>query len=156
MMSFVCQQSAADTTTTQTQAVPVMTNFQSSGSRAQLIEVLKVYCSYDGQAEVDSQMRLNLSTKNFGTTNVSFSEPSVFAGFSRNTNITTSGTFQPTLEVFDCTDGSGNGILVATDNIYAQLNSTTTGVVNAARIKILYRVYAASVQEYVGIVQGQQ
>lgn len=158
LLSFACVQSSADTTTTTTQPVPVLRNFSSgNGSRAQLIEVLKVYCNMPLSSEVDSSVSIVVGTKNLGTTAVVAGEPSVFARFGQQLILTTSGQCViPRQQMVDCSDGAGNGILVATDNIYAQISSLTTSATNQCTVAVLYRVYAASVTEYVGIVQGQQ
>jgi hypothetical protein len=47
----------------------------------------------------------------------------------------------------------GNGILLATDNVYAQLTNVATGQTITAACKLFYRIYSASVTEYVGIVR---
>ncbi len=158
LMVFAATQSAADTTTSQSQALPVLRNFSSGGgSRAQIVEILRVQITFPFPPEVDATTSVYLSTKNFGTTNTSLAEPNVFAGARRFIDITTSGAFYGSSnEYIDLTDGQGNGILVATDNIYAQVVSTSTGVANTAIIRVLYRIYSADVTEYVGIVQGQQ
>lgn len=156
-LTFSITESAADTTTTVTQALPVLRNFTSTGGRAQVIEVLKVYISFGAQSEVDSVMQLCLTTKSFGTTVVSASDPNVFAYVVVRSGITTSGTFQQVYPVIiDLTDGAGNGLLIATDNIYAQIFSTGTSAAIGANVKLLYRISGASLTEYVGIVQSQQ
>ncbi len=162
MLSFSAAQSGADTTATTTQALPVLRNFQPSGRgqpRAQIVEVLKVYAELTGAAPAAnaSSVILSLGTKNNGTTNPAAAAPDVFARVSLYTIAAASGELVvDRVFVRDLTDGAGNGLLVATDNIYASVQSASTGNTNTFAIRILYRVYAASVQEYVGIVQGQQ
>lgn len=157
MLSFVATQSGNDTTTTVTQALPVLRNFQPSPGRAQLVEILKVSAILPSPTEVDNNINIALSTKNFGTTAVTPQDPSVFAFIRRAVALTTSGQIYADLVAcLDLTDGNGNGILVATDNIYCQIVSSSTGSTNATAIKILYRISGASVEEYVGIVQSQQ
>jgi hypothetical protein len=55
-------------------------------------------------------------------------------------------------------DGSGHGILVATDQIF--LHVAFSGIVNSAanqvQGRILYRWKDVSLEEYIGIVQSQQ
>lgn len=156
-LSFVASQSGSDATTTTTQALPVLRNFQTGGNRAQIVEILKVYFTPDDLAEVDGSLNCFLTTKNLGTVATNASEASVIANFTIRTRLTTSGLIAPMFPfVVDLTDGDGNGILVATDNIYAQVSSTTTSLTNSVRVKVLYRIYGASVTEYVGIVQSQQ
>ncbi len=158
LLAFPVTQSAADTATTATQPLPVLRNFSSgNGSRAQILEILKVFMLFPLPAEVDSVVTCALTTKSFGTTAVSHSDPSVIAITRRSTQITTSGGWSTDqTAIFDLSDGNGNGLLVATDNIYGQVVSASTGAANAVVIRVLYRIYAADVTEYVGIVQGQQ
>ncbi len=156
-LSFSATQSGTDTTTTTTQALPILRNFQTGGNRAQIIELLKVYFFMNVTSEQDSTLSVFLTTKSAGTTNVTFSDPTVVAAAGTQYAITTSGAVDVDLiRCMDLTDGAGNGVLVATDNIYAQVQSATTGGTNTVRIKLLYRITGASVTEYVGIVQSQQ
>jgi hypothetical protein len=56
-------------------------------------------------------------------------------------------------------DGDGNGVLVATDNLYITLITnvaTATGAINNALARILYRWKEVSLEEYIGIVQAQK
>jgi hypothetical protein len=157
LLSFVASQSGADATTTTTVALPVLRNFTTGGGRAQIVEVLKVYFDFDGVPEVDSALAVVLSTKSGGTTAFAISDPAVFAYYQLRVGLTTSGVVQLIFPyVMDLTDGAGNGFLVGTDSIFAQVFSSSTTLTNAARIKVLYRVYGAGLTEYVGIVQGQQ
>lgn len=158
LLSFLVSESAADTTTSLTVALPVLRNFApAGGQRAQIVEILKVFAVWSSMAEVDSTATLLIGTKSKGTTTGTAADPDVFAVFAKQIAITTSGTYAISrVECFDCTDGNGNGILVATDNIYAQISSASTGASVSASVKVLYRIYGASVMEYVGIVQGQQ
>lgn len=57
--------------------------------------------------------------------------------------------------VLDLTDGAGHGVLVATDAITMGIASYATNVANFVTCKILYRVHAVGVKEYIGIVSGQ-
>src|SRR3546814_18909467 len=50
---------------------------------------------------------------------------------------------------FDLTDGSGRGILVATDSLYLNLNTVNTGSINYVHAKIIYRLKNATLQENV-------
>lgn len=58
--------------------------------------------------------------------------------------------------VIDCTDAAGHGVLVATDSIFIDVN--TSGFTGAAIFnqRILYRWKEITLQEYIGIVQSQQ
>ncbi len=159
LLSFAAAQSAADTTTSVAQALPVLRNFSGPSGRAQIIEVLKVWFDVStGFATVNGSVtKFLLGTKNFGTTAVTASDPSIFAFWSMQAISTASGTqLVDRTKLLDLTDGNGNGVLVATDSIFCQIVSASTALANAANVKVLYRVYDAGVTEYVGIVQGQQ
>lgn len=159
LLSFNAVQSSADATTTTTQTLPVEKFGSSRGGKARIIEILKIYYQFNNAValEADSLAQCFISTTSFGTTATNFAEPRVLSYAEYNTRITTSGqinTFQPFVQ--DLTDGAGHGVLVATDNIFAQVVSTTTSATNTVRIKILYRFKAVGITEYVGIVQSQQ
>ena len=164
-MSFFVTQSAADTTTTATQPIPVQ-RMPLSG-KAQVMEALKVsivmpnFGAIASAAEAVDNFSLFLSTTSFGTTATTWSEPRVFAGEVRSNTgaFTAAGTYsnyERNMVEQDLTDGAGHGVLIATDNIFAQLSSSGTGLTSTARIKILYRWKNVSLQEYIGIVQSQQ
>lgn len=69
----------------------------------------------------------------------------------------TSVTEIPVHKHVDLTDEAGHGILVATDNIYAYLNTINTASHTlAATATITYRFKDVSLEEYIGIVQSQQ
>lgn len=57
--------------------------------------------------------------------------------------------------IFDCTDGSGHGILIASDTIFCTVDSSNTNLMNSGSAKILYRYKTVGLLEYVGIAQGQ-
>jgi len=165
-MTFTQTQSAADTTTSTTQAIPVQ-RLQTAG-KAQVMEVLKVAIiptqlpAFASAAEVADAQSIMFSTANFGTTATTFGEPRVFAGFSFSQRgaFTAAGTYGmtqiPFPLVLDTTDGAGHGVLIATDNIFVQNSSSGTGAANVTQCKILYRWKNVTMTEYVGIVQSQQ
>jgi len=153
-LSFYVAESGTDTTTSTSQPIPVLRNFRTGGGRAQVIEVLKVWITWNsGIPEVDSASTVLLSTKNKGTTAGNIYDPDVFAWGVRSTKITTSGQVYGSLvDCVDLTDGNGNGILIGTDNIYAQISLSSTGFSFGVALKVLYRISGASLQEYVGMV----
>lgn len=164
-LSFSATQSGADATTTTTQSIPVQR--QNNRGIAQVMEVLKVIFNTTALpasatvTETLDAINVFLTTTSFGTTPTTASEPRVFA-FSAQASrsaFTAGGTYFtaiPQIQEFNCNDGAGHGILVATDNIFAQVSSTATGNTNTAHIKIMYRWKNVSLQEYIGIVQSQQ
>lgn len=95
------------------------------------------------------------------TTSINFNNPRTFSAHAREYRgaFTALGSYQSiAIEPFQDTleDGHGNGFLVATDNIYlAGVTSAYTGA-GTFVVKILYRFKAISLEEYIGIVQGQQ
>jgi len=66
-------------------------------------------------------------------------------------------TFIDNIYVYDLTDGTGHGILVAGDYIYMQsrIYPADTALTNWV-VKMLYRFKNVSLTEYIGIVQSQQ
>jgi len=56
----------------------------------------------------------------------------------------------------DLTDQEGNGVLVATDQIFIVAGAVSNTVAGEATAKVLYRLKEVGIQEYVGIVQSQQ
>ncbi len=56
----------------------------------------------------------------------------------------------------DLTDSNGNGIMVATDRLFAQIATINNSIAFGAAVKILYRMVNIGILEYIGIVQSQQ
>ncbi len=154
-LKFSVTQTGADATTSATQALPVIRARE--GVTPTIIEVLRVGFFPTNVSEVDSTNTMMLTTKNFGATAASLTEPSAIAIGRNDVRITTSGQISTVLPIWcDCTDGAGHGTLVATDNIYLQNQSANTGLTNTISCWILYRFKRVGTLEYVGIVQSQQ
>lgn len=161
-MNLQVVQSAADTTTQAAQPIPVQ-RLQTAG-RAQVMEVLKViittsYLNVAAAGATAHSLRVTLATKS-GVSVIS--DPTTFA-FVEKSNynaFTAAGTSVLNQDqnpyIFDLTDGAGHGFLIGADQIYLNIQSTASGAVNYAYVKILYRWKDVSIQEYVGIVQSQQ
>lgn len=124
LLRQLCSVSAAAAGVTTTVAMPVQRLPQSG--RAQVMEVLKVYITADTSALLGSttlmkQLRFMLLTKNPGSTSApAASDPSAICVHHfplTYTDATHSGTTGGTM-VYDCTDGSGHGILVGSNNLY--------------------------------------
>lgn len=153
-MTASVTQTAADVTTTQEINIPIQ-RLPDDG-RAQVMEVLKVLCDCDTGVETDWGNEISLTTRNHGTTRATLAATDIVAFFTWTHTITTSGaTKAPGIVTWDCTDGAGHGVLVATDKMYVQYFSNTTGLSNSATMKILYRWKNVSLAEYIGIVQSQ-
>lgn len=56
----------------------------------------------------------------------------------------------------DLTDKAGHGFLVATDQIYAYIQSANLGDNVTGYMRVQYRFKEVTLQEYIGIVQSQQ
>ena len=167
-LSFTAATSAADTTTTTSQSLPIQ-RLPTAG-RSQVMEVLKVFVerpSYPTLAavtEVLDNMLLYLTTKSFGTTAIGGigAEATVFCADTSESRgaFTAAGTYKTTvadrIQVYDLTDGAGHGIIIATDNIFAQVQSSGIGAVITFGIKIMYRMKNVGLAEYIGVVQSQQ
>lgn len=158
-LTFSATQSGTDATTTTQQTLPI--ERLATSTTPTVLEFLKVYFLASNFNNVldstDNDLLVNLSTKSFGTTQTTFGEPTVLASWIRTIRLTTSGAWvQNEPFMVDLTDGGGHGVLVATDNLFAQVASNATGFTNTVRIKILYRFKRVSLAEYVGIVQSQQ
>jgi len=166
-LSDTAAQSAADTTTTTQIVLPIQRVSPGSQTRSTVLEILKIWVemadlnTIAAVAETIDSMRFVLSTNNAGTTNNPFQEPRVFAMFDiqRLGAFTAGGTYayvENNLQSRDLTDGAGHGLLIATDSIFAQVQSTGTGNTNTIAFKIYYRWKTVSLLEYIGIVQSQQ
>lgn len=107
---------------------------------------------------MDSFLEAHISTKNFAAVLAPLNEPSLIAAFRRNTTAASaSGVVHVEYPLQqNLTDGAGHGVLVATDNVYLQIGSLTTGVQNTMTCWMLYRFKKVNVLEYIGIVQSQQ
>lgn len=152
---FSVTQSGADTTTST--AFPLPVPKLQSNKKPTIVEILKVWWFAESDVEVDSQLTGVLTTKNFGTTAVGQADPNAIARMQVAVKITTSGQYVYVTPVQqDLTDGAGHGVLVATDNIYMQVNSSATSLSNVIYCWVLYRMKEVSLPEYIGIVQSQQ
>jgi hypothetical protein len=156
-------QTAADTSTTAAFPLPVP-RFQGSGrsDRSTIMEILKVYFIWDDFTAVAAQSAYNcfLTTSNSdGASSAEvFSGGSLIAWSSIDGIFATQVGFQLNNRTtsIDLMDGAGHGFLVATDNVYLSVRTTATGRANTVYTRLLYRLKDVTLQEYIGIVQGQQ
>lgn len=159
--------SAANTATTVTLGTPIVRVGPQTDGQAVILEILKVFAlmpvtDLDAAAATTRVFNLFFSTVSFGTGAVAFDDPRVFAGFNRQIRNAFTATGTGTLDestdpqVYDCTDGAGHGILIATDNIFIQGSTTNQTGASSFPFKILYRFKRVSLVEYIGIVQSQQ
>lgn len=156
-LSTSITQSASDTTTTAQITLPI-DRIRRSGDMVGVVEVLKVFATLRAPSFVAAanSFAYGLTTKSFGTTTYHMNEPTCFAfGLTWQTFNTSGEVINNMPTMFDCTDGAGHGVLVATDSIFLQCRSTATNQANTIDVKILYRYKYVDVTEYVGIVQAQ-
>jgi len=135
--------------------------------RAQVLEILKVfwYIGIENHADAAGEMFAFLSTaqhRDSGNTSTratlaaDLEDPFTFAIALRQVNLTTSGAmaFDEPI-VIDCTDGNGNGILIAADRLYVHHGDISGSTASRSVCKILYRITTVPMIEYLGIVQSQ-
>lgn len=157
--------------------VPI-TRIPGNPNRITIIEVLKVFAdlpllevwhpqSWAGGIVYNRTQRVFLTTHDPSGKVLDADDPSVIAWFRQNQSIGMANVISPEAVlsdtftgpwVFDCTDGAGHGLLVATDRVFVQVY-TSNIITNEGThfdLKVLYRFKEVSLAEYVGIVQGQQ
>jgi len=137
-------------------------------TKAQIIEVLKVYFNIGSEDYANGADRImwaflstntnrtNLGTSAVGTSVQDFDDPRTFAFAKVENTFTTSGMSQTNIQTVDLTDSNGNGVLIGVDRIAFVYSGVGQATSISASCKVLYRYVNVGIQEYVGIVQGQQ
>ncbi len=160
--------SAANTATELTLGTPIVRVGQgSNSSRSVIMEILKVQVEMpnvdqDAAAATGRAFQFSLTTTSQGSSVASLANPRTLVAMETNFRnaFTAAGTgllfFNINPQEVDLTDGAGHGVLVATDNIYVQANTTNQAAAATFNFKILYRFKEVSLVEYIGIVQSQQ
>ena len=161
--------SAADTVTSVFIPTPIARVGPQSGGSATVMEVLKIFVNMpdltSGQivaAMTRFKAQIAFCTSDPGTNLVGLGNPKVFALFQNQmiSSFTAGGTGIESIRedprVWDFTDNAGHGVLIATDNIYVQVDTSDYGAVGDFQWKILYRFKKVALAEYIGIVQSQQ
>lgn len=148
--------------------LPVMRGGGRPG-RYQIMEILKIFMDVPtrrDEADVSHSGFGYVSTVSLHDTGDTYSDTTqnadeanaaiiAYLAFSQVT--TTSGTAQTLSPVeANLTDGAGNGVLVATDRLFFGHGNAGGTSFNTWQVRILYRLYDAGIQEYLGIVQSQQ
>lgn len=157
-------QTAADTFTQTQFPIPIQ-RMPSRGSKAQVMEILRVlFQTADGMTSsaggLGTTITAQVTTKS-QTAPITLAEPTLVAICQKATwaSFTAGGTGYAVLPtdpyVLDLSDNAGHGLLVATDYLYFGVGSTSTGLANTCSCKVLYRWKNVSEKEYVGIVQSQ-
>lgn len=162
--------SAANTATELTLGTPIVRVGQgANSSRSVIMEILKLWVEMpnvdqDAAGATGRAMQFSMSTTSSGGTPSIFSlaNPRCLASIEDNFRnaFTAAGTgllfFNSNPREVDFTDGAGHGVLVATDNIFLQANTSNQAGAATFNFKILYRFKEVSLVEYIGIVQSQQ
>lgn len=143
--------------------------FGTQRAKATIFEMLRVdlYFGLTEVADVINTMWCYLTTSTqrtsglgstIGTMVADIQDPKTFAfGVTETGALGAGGSSRFGFPVsIDLTDGAGNGILVATDNINIVYGSSDNSAIASGQAKIYYRMVNVGVQEYVGIVQSQQ
>lgn len=160
---------AANTASEVTLGTPIVRVGPQTGGKSIIMEVLKVFVDFpvvdaDAAAATARSRQFSITTTSTGATPAvaTLDNPRtlVYMDEQLRNAFTAAGTgmldFTVAPHVFDCTDGAGHGILVATDNLFIQANTSGQGGASSFRFKILYRFHTVSLVEYIGIVQSQQ
>lgn len=147
-----------------TQATPIP-RIPSTARKALVMEVLKVWFNFvassaiGGITDATHNVTYYLCTKNPGTSAQPANQAvdgSVLATLLTSSNETTSGAIvQNSPIAVDLTDGSGHGVLLATDSVFLQFVNGT-GSAATPQCRVLYRFKEVSVTEFIGIVQAQE
>lgn len=155
LLTTTITQPAADTAITTEIPIPIA-RFQQKKGKAIVFEVLGIAYYLTDFAAIAAQANVRCSLATADVTGVD--APQVFDQFRVDGIFATAVGFQyyPLTQYVDLSDGAGHGFLVATDNIFATLQSTATGLANVITVKVKYRFKEVGLTEYLGIVAGQQ
>lgn len=137
-----------------------------TANKVTIIEVLKIQIAPKtglGTSAVCAigSISIKFGTASMGTATAVFLDDSrVFAEFDETVLTSATGAFSrgtPSDFLLDLTDGSGHGLLVASDKLYVQATcANVADLAGTCAFAILYRFKTVGMREYVGIVQSQQ
>lgn len=152
-------QTAADTTTTLEIPIPIA-RFQQKKGKSIVFEILKIDYHFGDIVTPGGQVRVG----GFFTTAVPPAvnivlDTTCFSAYEIDGLFSTAVGFAyskrgPWTDVLN--DGAAHGFLVAVDNIFLTVTSANTSVANRVTAKIFYRFKEVALEEYLGIVSGQQ
>lgn len=156
ILSATGSQSAADTFTTVEIPLPIPRPAARKG-KSIVMEILGVKYQLGDLVVPAGQINITpfLATSSSAST---IGDPTTFSWISRDGLFSTAIGFAYSSRKFDdnLSDGAGHGFLVATDSIFLSISSALTGAINRVNVKIHYRFKEITLEEYIGIVQGQQ
>lgn len=155
-------QTGNDVTNNAVYPVPIPRYSAARGEFATVMEVLRIEFTVDDLVAAAAQASISAAVTTSDPSGLSVIQAvgsgSCIGNWDLDFIFSAAGGFQWRKRnyMYDATDGSGRGVLVATDNIFIKLFSNGTGRANTVVTKILYRLKDVSIQEYIGIVQSQQ
>jgi len=118
--------------------------------RAQVIEVTKIHVYVQGGDATAGHLDVALMTQAPPAT-FTLVDPAIVVCWRAPTGSTTSQKFAE----INVTDGSGRGLLVASDALYLTTNNSATTAQQTVTVHMHYRFKNVGVKEYIGIVQSQ-
>lgn len=128
-------------------------------NKVTIVEVLKTRAMIQGDTDLTAattwHLAIAFATRSIGTTPVFLDNVACFSFLDCKGNSDAGAS--PTHQVLeqDLTDGSGHGVLVASDKLWIQYDANAAAGTVVA-FEILYRFKTVGMREYVGIVQSQQ
>jgi len=150
-------------------SLPQVRTTRSLPGKSIILEILKIYWSLpdvNNGGDVGVSIFATLATNSLNrntadtSTNATYkadvSDSNALASIFWSQAFTTSGVQHVhSPQVSDLTDENGNGVLVATDNLFFIAGNVSMGTAGFATCKVLYRFVAVNLEEYIGIVQSQ-
>lgn len=164
LLSLSLATSAANVFTELAVAVPIA-RFQQARGKSVVMEILKVYT--DAPVKDNNPVAGGETSAAFtqlstiSRTTIDFGNPRTvaFANKEYRGAFTATGSYSTVINepyMMDLTDGAGHGVLVATDTLFLDVQTTNFTATATFAVKILYRFKEVALSEYIGIVQGQQ
>ncbi len=140
--------------------IDIPLNLPKSGTRATVMEILRIKILYNivpGPEIGSHKSSWQLSTTSLPQIYM-IDNPLVIATDAMTTGTVTTGsvTVTSSLKTYDMTDGAGHGYLIASDNLYFSV-ATSSFVTNLQRmaIQIIYRWKSIGLTEFIGILTSQ-
>lgn len=149
--------SGANTYTEATINLPINAAASVMGGKTRVLEILKLFwfLSSDTLAEdayVAAQIIYNTAAGMLAETDVAKFLSQAWLKM----QLVTSGAISTILPLIqDFTDGQGNGILIGSSTLKIGANSVGQGAARTVACKILYRYKDVPIEEYVGLINGQ-
>lgn len=163
-----CVMDVSDTTQSFEFSLPVSPVSQVTTSRANVIEVFRIYCWFhtpwttpSNAAWHESSQVCAVTTRSHGTTDVHPADSDCIALFDKKYigAFTAGGSMISEVSdphVMEFTDQQGHGLVIATDKLYVQLqNADCNAMKTRCQLHVHYRYKAVNLYEYIGVVTGQ-